>query len=68
MSWIAVSDYLAIEQAVHDRLGEIERFSTEQAFRPETPRDECPARGLDPAPMCTMRRVRRADGSVPLRG
>jgi hypothetical protein len=59
MSWIGASDYLAIEQAVHDRLGEVERFSSERAFRPETPRDGYSARGSC-VPGSTMRCTRRA--------
>ena len=55
MSWIAASDYLAIEQAGHDRVGDAERFSTEHAFRPETP-DGCnPARGLGWPTVCAPR-------------
>lgn len=63
MSWMDANEYLAMEQAVRDRADEVERFTTEQAFRSETDleepaptappasarRPECPAATLEPA-------------------
>jgi hypothetical protein len=40
MSWMDANEYLAIEQAVRDRVDEVERFSTEQAFRSGTELEE----------------------------
>ena len=63
MSWMDANEYLVMEQAVRDRADEVERFTTEQAFRSETDleesaptapptparRPECPATRLGPA-------------------
>jgi hypothetical protein len=49
MSWMDANEYLAIEQAVRDRVDEVERFSTEQAFRSGTDLEEEVA-SAQPAP------------------
>jgi hypothetical protein len=63
MSWMDANEYLVMEQAVRDRADEVERFTTEQAFRSETDleelaptapptparRPDCPATRLGPA-------------------
>jgi hypothetical protein len=48
MSWMDANEYLAIEQAVRDRVDEVERFSTEQAFRSETDVEEAPPGAVPP--------------------
>jgi hypothetical protein len=40
MSWMDANEYLAMEQVVRDRADEVERFTTEQAFRSETDLEE----------------------------
>lgn len=60
MSWLSASDYLAIEQAGHDRVGEAERFSTEHASHPETSTDRSSAAGPSKAALCVLRCAREA--------
>ncbi len=49
MSWMAAHDYLALEQAVRDRVDDLERFGTERAFRSETPDLNGTSAGRTPA-------------------
>lgn len=62
MSWLSASDYLAIEQAGRDRVGDAERFSSEHAFRPETSGESNPAGGPTLPAVCVLRCARRALG------
>jgi len=60
MSWMGANDYLALEQAVRDRVDDLERFRTEHAFRSETPDVNDTPVGPTPAsrrPACPSRLV-----------